>query len=117
MAFLVTRNHLVLILCFVLVMLIGVRLYYDREGNVRTFSSQNLRSRDVQTLQGLRSAGEQLTMQTFQNGEDSFKVIGKLIQQRNSLSRSLNLKQQKLGQLECEVSRSLEVQITHLSIE
>lgn len=105
MAIMVSRSHVVVIFCVTLVMLVAVRLYYDREDVVKMYKDQQtLLSRDVS-----QKEREHVTLPGLpvSNNEEVYKLMGKLIEQRNNLSRALNSKQQKVGQLECEVSNSL----------
>ncbi|XP_053386411.1 uncharacterized protein LOC123539167 [Mercenaria mercenaria] len=71
----ITRMHVVILLSITIVCLIGSRLFFDKGVSV------NL----------LRGYGDDMTV-----------ALSNMIQQRNNLSRALNLKQQKIGQMECE---------------
>lgn len=71
-----TRMHVVILLSITIVCLIGSRFLFDRNISV------NL-------------------SRTF-NDNDITASMNKVKQQRNNLSRALNLKQQKIGQMECE---------------
>lgn len=71
-----TRTHLIVFLSLTVVFLFGTHLYYQRASN-----EGNIHARS-----------DELT-----------ETLLKLVHQRNNLSRALNLKQQKIGQMECEV--------------
>lgn len=71
-----TRTHLIVFLSLTIVFLIGTKFYYQRASNEGSIHPRS----------------DELT-----------ETLLKLVHQRNNLSRTLNLKQQKIGQMECEV--------------
>lgn len=77
-----TRKHLIVFLSVTVVFLIGTRLFFQTTENEIQFEKKS-------------------------SSDDLTDTITKLLQQRNNLSRALNLKQQKIGQMECkEMARS-----------
>lgn len=83
----VTKAHLLTLAVFCIVLLVCVRLYSDHEIYKRD-------CRDTGENHGLGFPGS--------NPADVYFEVAQLIKERNNISRMLNLRQQKIGQMECE---------------
>ena len=96
----ITKNHVILFLAVTLVLLIGSRLYFDRETYMKLYKTQVAMSasRGAMDTKVLSQGQGHGTVK-----DEVFVMTAQLIEQRNNLSRMLNLKQQKIGQMECEV--------------
>ena len=79
-----SKAHVVVLLLVTVLLLLGVRVFFDNDLN-------NKYIRGLTSLNS-KSSADELHM-----------IIASLVQQRNNMSRELNYKQQKIGQLECEV--------------
>ena len=89
-----TKTHLAVFSLVIIAMLLGVRYYFDN-GIFR------IPGDTIQKINGIIDAEEN---QRLKNHTDYLeKTIEILVQQRNNMSRAMNLKQQILGQMECEV--------------
>ena len=103
MAVWISRSHVMVILSISLVMMVAVRLYFDREDVVKLVKNQqNSLNKDVPSSDSSVRAYQYSDFEV-EKDEKVVSLMGKLIEQRNKLSRALNLKQQKVGQLECGV--------------
>jgi len=90
-----TKSHMIILLSLTIVLLVGVRLYYDN-APTQTISD---------SVRYDHGASLHVDIdRNFQKTDDVYATLARLIEQRNNLSRVLNLRQQKIGQLECEVS-------------
>ncbi|XP_045178406.2 uncharacterized protein LOC123538394 isoform X3 [Mercenaria mercenaria] len=85
-----TKTHVIVLFLVTVVMLLGVRIFYNGDTNRDRLNSNLIR--DVST--------ENRPLKY--KAEEMYNNIATLIQQRNNISRALNLKQQKIGQMECE---------------
>ncbi|KAH3750733.1 uncharacterized protein LOC127847594 [Dreissena polymorpha] len=90
-----TKYHLVVLSAGTIVLLVGVRLYFDRETYMNLYKSELERSGTVRTIHPEPETDTSV---------DALETMAAMIQQRNNISRILNLKQQKIGQLECEAT-------------
>lgn len=88
----VSRLQIILILTIIVIFLLGFKLFTDRD----TYKDLYYKSL------GSASAGAVLPGQ--RSNDDVHFTLAQVIQLRNNMSRILNLKQQKIGQMECEVS-------------
>lgn len=81
------RRYIIVVTVVVVLILTGSHMFYD-----------------IDRYKGLyESSVNSLTEKTEGQSDSAFNAVIKLIAQRNNLSRALNLKQQKIGQAECEV--------------
>ena len=89
------KSHMIILLSLTIVLLVSVRLYYD---NAPTQTISGSVRYDLGPSQHVEMDN------SLRNTDNVYATLARLIEQRNNLSRVLNLRQQKIGQLECEVS-------------
>lgn len=80
----VTKIQVFGLVCSSLIILTCVKLYF----NSQQYDNKNIVSERLDYLSDKK--------------EDTFFTLAKLLQQRNNFSRELNLKQQRIGKMECE---------------
>lgn len=83
----ITLEHFVTMLCVSLIMLMAMHVYSG--GDLYATRVFNL-------MTGSRSDGQT-------NWNEHYFTLAKVINQRNNISRELNARQKKLGQIECQV--------------
>jgi hypothetical protein len=86
----------------ILVIAVGLFVYvmFFHQGDVINLAERNVNN-DMK-----------LEVRAIPPNGDVHQTIALLIQQRNNISRALNLKRQKIGQMECEVSRPKSVSLS-----
>ena len=80
-----SKSHVIILLLITLLLLLGMILFFYNDLNEKYIHA-------ITSLNANSSA------------DDLQMTVARLIKQRNNMSRELNQKQQRIGQLECEVS-------------
>ena len=80
-----SKSQLTILLLITLLLLLGMILFFYK----------NLNGKYILAITSLNANS---------SADDLNMTVARLIKQRNNLSRKLNQKQQRIGQLECEVS-------------
>ncbi|XP_052816028.1 uncharacterized protein LOC128242763 isoform X2 [Mya arenaria] len=91
----IAKSHITILLAVTVFFLVAIRLYYDKETYLTLY--KNEANKAEERLQRYLTGG-------VDKNDDVYFTMSRLVEQRNNISRILNKKQQKIGQLECESS-------------
>ncbi|WAR11452.1 hypothetical protein MAR_025632 [Mya arenaria] len=91
----IAKSHITILLAVTVFFLVAIRLYYDKETYLTLY--KNEANKAEERLQRYLTGG-------VDKNDDVYFTMSRLVEQRNNISRILNKKQQKIGQLECEIS-------------
>jgi hypothetical protein len=97
-----SKTHVIILFVCLLTLIVTVRMYFDA-GKVNWQLDKRASSLTYAVYEEHKTGGLISGLSGLSSSDEALLTLAQVIQQRNNISRLLNLRQQKLGQLECEV--------------
>lgn len=100
-----SKTHVIILFVCLLTLIVTVRMYFDA-GKVNWQLDKRASSLTYAVYEEHKTGGLISGLRGLSNSDEALLTLAQVIQQRNNISRLLNLRQQKLGQLECEQQKT-----------